>query len=233
MKTRKISRKNLDELAEVMPVLTEQEMSEYIGRTHFCDMQGKHIDDIGTSPTLRFIEPTDLQNYKSVYCPYGSDIANLPLNVNPDNWGTSFSNLEDDRKKNIIQKRLNYSGAIEFSGKGNTYMEFDLEKKLFRLNPANFENYYIFESTLVHESVHRESISMGSGNWSLNNSIGNERLAYLAQANDKNLLLTPIEYRKKTACSWFSYFNNESTERQKYAKEVIASKCNVPLSDIK
>ena len=62
MKTRNLTRKSLDELAKVMPVLNEDVQHSYIAGTHYYDLDGNYIGKIGKSDDLRFIDKQLYEN---------------------------------------------------------------------------------------------------------------------------------------------------------------------------
>ncbi len=238
MRKRKITRASLDELAKIMPTLTEQEQTKYIGGTRFYSTEGIYLGLVGSSDILRIV---DEQSFKT----------NLKFKTtDQDNAGYSLKSAPRD----ILATFLKGAVGSDIGFTGNIYpvrsgtasqtgpMGFNAPDKFF-LNIDDsivFTNYYAFRSALEHEKSHYNT-SSSSGIWNRddpNHDIlvaTDELKAYSAQVNGTYFKNAPKEYKKMTAQYWYQNVlianPNISQQEKENAKKNIATKCGINAND--
>ena len=60
---RKITKKSLEELAEVMPIIHEVEAKSFVGGTIYFDISGNRLGTVGSSDELRVVAKEEWEDY--------------------------------------------------------------------------------------------------------------------------------------------------------------------------
>ncbi len=199
MRKRKITKKSLDELAKIMPVLTEQEARECVGAAKFYDISsGNSLGQIGGSTAVRFISINEFETLKSSY-PTGGINGKPMTDSQVDANGKSLTQVSDNIKQSFVKSiisDLNISGFAFTSvtnGSGNEMStKIDLKNKtieLFLCEDGGFayENYASLKNTIYHEYLHTQYQGY------------TESYIILKQVKHSSYDNTSDEYKKQTA----------------------------------
>lgn len=218
---RKLKKKTLDELAKIMPVITEKEQGRIMGGVKFYNESGVYLATIGSSDELRFVEGStsfgDITDQVKSAMAEGTDKTlqkrqeNAALNV-----GNNWSNISENGRRNFVTTVMNESQALNglkglaFEDNWNSgnaaakvfkYEDTGEQRLGISAKQAYFGTYSNALSTLVHESFHAQS---GSGSQSSSGASGvevppDEDGAYAHQLNNSYYKQTTKEYRLEVA----------------------------------
>lgn len=202
MKKREMTKATLDELARIMPILTEKEMEECIGRAWYYNQQG----------TL--INKTDTGN--SIYVQENGDTLLL-------------SQASNYAKRNIIgvlaQEIMGYSGQIGLLSSGSEYAVLDEYGRLSLADDAEtLDNYYDLRSILCHEGSHFDDYNT-SGYLVTGDSA--EIKACQTQVASIDYSYTSYSHKIQVARNWYNATGQDVSQKQ-----TIANACGVNISDI-
>ncbi len=230
MKTRKVTRKTLEELAKIMPVLTEQEQRSCKGGAMFINIEnGEELGRLGPSSMIRVCTQDEFNNFKGM-----ADSDNTIF----ESQGQSFKSMGFASSgaegaalmKQIVQRLTGYQGGVSPNSGYDEKMGFALKPNntidglVYDPSYEYLYNYDTLSSMLYHEKTHYGTGGGGSGvlDKTLDNT--NEDDAYLAQCNQTNFLQLPYGFRKDLAKGWL-------TSTSKYSKSDIATKTGVSIYD--
>ncbi len=155
MKKRTVTRKSLDELRKVMPVLTEQEQRECEGRAYYYDdTSGNYLGKLGTSNEIRIVNSSTFNSLKG--CNDDSELFGSSRSL--DSSSLSI-------KQNVMRamaRNVGYTGNVYMSDKdvsNNGSHSIDSGIGVNR-NSTLFEsgNYYDFLLLMCHEKNHSETM---------------------------------------------------------------------------
>ncbi len=159
VKSRKITRKTLDELRKVMPVLTEQEQREYIGKTMYFDSSsGNFLGKVGPSSEIRIVNSSTFESLK--YCNDDSELYPYSFALNSVNYSIQKNIITSIAREHKIN--LNSGASISLinvpcdSGY-ILYGQADLKGNIeININSPSYTsaNYYDLLMTLYHEKYH-------------------------------------------------------------------------------
>lgn len=158
MKTRKLTKKSLNELAQVMPVLSEKEQDELVGGAQLFTKDGTYLGQVGTSQEVRITTEntyTQLQSYDLSY--QDSLVGNMSAGLS----GQAIQTME--KVMNSIAQMAGIDSGIKIEVKnvqGWTAYGSTTSTGGIWLN-ANSDtivydgcNMYDFMSTIIHENYH-------------------------------------------------------------------------------
>lgn len=193
----KLTRKSLDELADIMPVLSEDEQGHCIGGADFYDLSGNFLDSVGPGSDIRIISQRDLNTAMQE-----SQNNNDYTYKSSSSWGSYIqqeSNLSSDSVKNIIShitgmnqgNILVSSGKIEEAASLVTSGYYLIQIDRTSLSLRNTES---LKSTMRHETNH---IMRPTDNTWLD-----EDDAYMDQTSDSSFKSLPLDYRQRIAEMW-------------------------------
>lgn len=60
---KKVTKKSLDELARIMPALSEEEQRSYVGGTWYFDVSGAFLEQVGTGNDVRIMWMSEYQDF--------------------------------------------------------------------------------------------------------------------------------------------------------------------------
>lgn len=204
---RKVTRKNLDKLAETMPVIDEIDQKIFLGGTHYYDLSGNYLGKIGSSDNLRFTTP-DLYQY---YIP-----------INAENGGFTFANADSGVQTSFLQKYF-VSGNIIINPSSNYAAGLNGSGNLV-IDPNSFiwNNQNDIFSTLDHESMHYNQGDYLKTNPDEINQA--EFTTYMAQISTSRYQQTSAAYKRETAEAIYRY---SELLNKGYSKSQIYSMCGV------
>ena len=219
MKTRNLTRKSLDELAKVMPALSEDVQYSYIAGTHYYDLDGNYLGKIGTSDDLRFIDKQLYENYLIAASTF-------------EYGGETFANTSEHTQKLFLSKKTGIPvDKIQIST-GSEYIAGITNLGNLRVNPSGsfWDTNTNATSTSGHEQEH-----YSSGDYQLQqNSIGlakAEIRTYENQINRPEYENTTKEYKEETANGLFYWYQEayKITKDDTYNinKDGIRKKCGL------
>ena len=207
---RKLSQKSLNELAEIMPVLSEKEQESCIGGTHFYNLSGTFLGSVGPGNDIRIISQEELYTAK-----YESEQNNDYTYKSSNSWGSYIqqSDISSDSVVNIVNHATGVdksvirvtSGVVKevetiiVDSGSSGYFLIQIERASLSLKNTGSLN-----STMRHESSH---ITRPSENQWLD-----EDDAYMLQTSDPAFKSLPLDYRQMIASMWTSqarqYYND-------------------------
>lgn len=210
MKT--LNRMSLDELAKIMPVLSEEEQRQCVGGTAFYNTSGDFIADVGPGDNIRITTRDILDKLK-----LGSEIMGDRSYSESNSWGSPLK--EAKMKPEEITKMLSHivgedmgakfsegidytSGSIYdaltfmYSAEG-TPNTFGLRVDLAGLSVQKVSS---FRSTYFHEDVHRNNYTGSS--WE------RENIAYTQQTNQEGFTSLDESYRLQIKEGWILQYSN-------------------------
>jgi len=176
---RTVSRKNFEELRKFNQ-LSDKEKSKMKGGNFYYDTNGNFLGQIGSGPSLQFVDQSTFNQFKS---------------AGFEGTGTSFNNVSQEAKINFIESLWGSSNVIVYpdlrlpSGAlaaANT----DTKELLFAGNAEFWGNYYNIISTIQHEKYHVD-------NPSLTGAMG-EVYALMYQRADSSYQNVSTDYRQAT-----------------------------------
>lgn len=159
---KKITKKSLDELAKVMPPMSEQEQRSFIGGERYYSPSGVFLGKVGSSDQIRIVDDLMFQLNCGV-----SGFNQDPSKINI--WSTSLNQASDATYQSVIRSIMADNGDIapnmniEIDYVGTYYMRTirgfnnsGVCSVELRVNRSEFTNgnYYDLKSTLSHEYMH-------------------------------------------------------------------------------
>lgn len=189
---RKLTRKNLDELAKVMPVISEVEQATYNGGTVYCDLSGHYLGKVGMGDDLKFISSTDFEYYQT---------------NNIEGGGKSFGELDNNGRVHFIMNNSSFErGQISIRNDSDSgYAAIILEQGMVVFkNDSAWNNYHDALSTLEHEWYHFKEHHY-EANTGIEH-VRNEIETYLMQINSAGFSNTSYEYKKRVAEDLYHYY---------------------------
>lgn len=180
---KKLSRKNLDELAKVMPVLSETEQKAFVGGTVYCDLSGNYLGKVGVGDDLKFISQSDFNYYKD---------------NNLEGMGVSLGGLNDAGLEGFIKNHFSFDNKIIRTSEQSELGAGLTENGNLKINTNHFawNNYYDALSVLEHEAYHyqkRHYIFTGTAD-----KIENELETYRYQMHTSTFDKTSKEFQQAT-----------------------------------
>lgn len=151
---RKLRKMNLDELAQEMPVLSEEEQRAHEGGAFYYTMSGDYLGKVGDSNEIRIISADTYYNLSGNANGVGMDVVS-----------SNFSFItSNDVKFNVLNSMARSVGVGSGFNMANleqgTYAEIDISGNVsFSYHAPCFRdaNYYDFVLTLYHERRHIET----------------------------------------------------------------------------
>ena len=199
---RKLTKKSLNELAEIMPVLNEQERKSCIGGTQFYNLSGTFLGSVGPGNDIRIISPEELYTAK-----YNSEQNNDYTYKSSNTWGSYIqqSDISSDSVVNIVNHATGVdksviritSGVIQEAetwkvGSGSSgFFLIQIDRASLSLKNTGSLN-----STMRHESIH--VVQSSDNQWQ------DESDAYMHQTSDPAFKSLPSDYRQMVASMWTS-----------------------------
>ena len=164
MKTRKLTKKSLNELAQVMPVLSEKEQDELVGGAQLFTKDGTYLGQVGTSQEVRIATEntyTQLQSYDLSY--QDSLVGNMSSGLSGQSIQTMNKVMNSIAEMagvetGIIVKSVNDTNSYGACQKDGT-IYLNLNSPTFQYEGCNM---YDFMSTIVHENFHKNDKDGGS-----------------------------------------------------------------------
>ncbi len=201
MKKRKITRASLDELAKIMPTLTEKECRSVIGGAWYYYPNGDFKEETGSSDNIYVYE-----NGKNVL----------------------LSEATNTAKRNVIgtltKEIMGYSGQIGLADSGTIHANLDKNGTLWLNSGAKtLNNYYDLRSILEHEGAHYDDFK-NSG--SVITGRDAEIKAYERQVSSPDYSKTSQNHKIEVVMNWYKQTGYDSTQKQS-----IANACGVKTSD--
>ena len=182
---KKLSRKNLDELAKVMPVLSETEQRMFVGGTVYCDLSGNYLGKVGAGDDLKFIAQSDFNYYRDNHI---------------EGMGDSFSELSRAAQTTFVMNHSSFKyGQIAISNNSDRDLAAEVLEggvKIYKYDSV-WNNYHDALSTLEHEWYHFDNkhyITTGTIV-----DVQEEIETYIAQINSAGFANTSYEYKKRVA----------------------------------
>lgn len=204
---KKLTRKNLDELAELMPIIDEIHQKGFMGGTHYYDLSGNYLGKIGASDNVRFTTPSSYQSYIPINAEYG---------------GSSFANAGSGTQIAFMQKHFG-TGNIIINPSAKYAAGLDSSGNLvIDPNSSVWNNRYDILSTLDHETIHynhRDYLKTDP-----NEIYQAEFTAYMTQISSSLYQQTSAAYKIEVAEALYEYSNNLN---KGYSKDQIYSMCGV------
>ena len=218
---KKLEKKTLDELAKIMPVITEKEQSCIMGGVKFYNESGVYLGTIGSSDELRFVDGNT--TFGDITNQVGNTMAGGPVKTLEKrqeaaalNIGSSWSNTSEKSRRSFVttvvneSQLLNSLKGLQFEDdwdSGTVAAAIFTNKKTgektlaISSKQAFFGTYSNAFSMLVHESYHARS---GSGSQSSSGASGvelrpDESGAYEYQVNNANYSQTTEAFRLELA----------------------------------
>lgn len=207
---RKLTRKNLDELAKVMPVISANVKSQYIGGAVYFDTNGNRLGNLGSSDEIRVITKELFDQYTK----------NGGENTELDELGTSFKDSSGSIQRSIIQDYINqYASEVtsfELSNMTGNIATVSSKGEL-TLKISSISNEYELISTLQHENYHLSTVDdwLSSGNSSPSGVLNdidrknkNELETLMWQISQDEFKNTSLHYRSQIAESIYQTWQN-------------------------
>lgn len=177
---KKLERKTLDELAKIMPVITEEEQGGIVGAVKFYNYSGLYLGSLGSSDELRFVDGYttfgDIVGCaKRIMAPGSEETLKAREESASLNIGSDWSSTSEAARRNFVITVVNSESALsalrgfEFidnwnsgSSPAETFIENETGQIILGISgkQAFFGSYSSALSTLVHESYHAQT---GSG----------------------------------------------------------------------
>lgn len=188
---KKLMRKNLEELAKVMPVICEDEARGIIGGTVYFDVSGNRVGKVGTSDEMRVVSKEEWESY--------NEHLGMATDKDYTKMGISLSSASD-RVKTVVAS--SYARGLGFLGaQVNSKVDLNADAGIQPGNPdvvliqhnsmiLNHENDLI--NTIQHEKYHYITGNVES---TPHNEIG----AIEYQISQPEYSLTTKEYKKTVA----------------------------------
>jgi hypothetical protein len=183
---RKLTRKNLDELAKEMSVISEIQQKTFIGGTFYFDYSGNYLGKIGDS--------NEMQIGTSVI-----DSGSIPFSI------ASAETVE--KVLTTMGNAIGISGDVRIAyGNGNYQGGVDENGQIFVNYQGNIfgeNNYFDFLSLLHHEHYHQTTQSgytFSSGQ--------NEFQALMYEINQPGFQNTSQYYKENTLNDYYSYYDS-------------------------
>lgn len=208
---RKLVKKTLDELAKIMPVITENAQNQIIGAIKFYNLSGVYLGGFGGSDELRFVgEDTTfgdiIDRATSIMAPGPAESLAKRQEDAARAIGSTWSNISNEARIEFATVLINSEPALsplrglEFmtkwnSGNAAAIIAKDVETGEIYLGISNketfFGTYSQAASTLVHEAYHAGG---SSGTVS-----SNEMAAYDSQVKNSHYANTSETYKLEVA----------------------------------
>lgn len=184
MKKRKLTRKNLDELAKVMPVLSEEVQACCWGGAVYFDENGNRLNRVGSSDEIRVISTTEF-----------NQILQLSVDDPDCNYGGEALKSSSESIKNKIfqfyvsQYAPNATSYKIGNSNGNFAHSTSDGKIVINESSSGIYNENDLISVLQHENIH---LSYLSGGFSGNVDDNTARLMFSSLEYELNTLMKQI-----------------------------------------
>ena len=205
MKRRKITKESLDELAQNLPIISEDECKRYVGGASYYDLSGNFLGQIGYGDEIRVISRMEFDKAKQEYSSLGATELSIRESCNLAKrhlYGAPLSSAPHETIRKVVHRYLpdelrnrvhwisrDRDGVqAGFGGSGIFYLNY---------NAFIWDNESSIASTIDHELSHLERRDyIGATE---ENVRGRELAAYLDQINSPSYSNTTYEYRKHLA----------------------------------
>lgn len=215
MKTRKLTRKNLDELAKVMPVLSEEVQSSCMGGTIYVSADGIRFGKIGGSDEFYVI---DAAQWRSINNPKSSDYNDPYL-------GERLSSCSDSTIQAVVggyaKNFANYTGTVCAKSYGDDSGTQASVSSGGELCINRYGEYVYHENDLISILEHEgEHISGTSGSY-----WHQELKAVENQVNSSYYATTSTSFREGLANYLVDIWKNLGYDSSTYNKEKAKAYC--------
>ena len=184
--TKKATKKNLDELREIMPVLSENEQRGYIGAARYYNFEGAFLGTYGSGQEMRVIDNDQLSTVRA----------------NPNQLhGIALSAASDCTIRAVLQKNYIPSewGDFEWRSSG-VFAGFTLEG-VFVIGRGNWKDHHgNLRNVMAHEASH-----FNSGNFT--GCPHEEVRALMAQINHSSYNYTTDWFRREVGHNLYIFRN--------------------------
>lgn len=158
---RVVTKKSLEELAKVMPVIHEEEARAIIGGTIYYDVSGNRLGTVGSSDEIRVVAKDEWEDYNN----------QIGFNIEKDynKMGTPLSLTNDATKTlvtSIYAKRFGFLGTqvnskIDLKADARIHPN-DPDKVAIQYNSMIMDHENDLINTMQHEKYHHITGSVGS-----------------------------------------------------------------------
>lgn len=209
---KRITRKNLDELAKEMPILDEVHQKTFIGGTHYYDIaSGTFLGTVGSFDDVRFVTPSEYAMCES---------------TNAQNYGSTFVSISSGTQTTYIRNLYGGTGNIIISSTTNTDVAGLNSSGNLVINPNSsvWVNKNDALSSIYHEMIHYNGNDYTlTDEESINQA---EFTAYMAQINTPQYQNTSANYKRMTAELLYQY---SQALGKPYSKDAIYTMCGSTL----
>lgn len=186
---KKVTKKNLDELAKVMPVISRNRQTGYVGGTIYFDLSGNKLGTVGSSNELRVLSLSEWNDYQNA--------PGINTELDGSKLGISLSNASDVTKTMVATSFAQSYGFMVAQVNSNVDIGADAGIQpgspnvlLINSNSMIFNNLDDLINTIHHEQYHLTGAVEGTSQ----NEIG----AIEYQISQPGYISTSNDYKIKT-----------------------------------